>query len=115
MKKAEYGNLTAEQCTELRAVWEHLDENKDGGVTTEELKAAFAAGDHSKADDPSFFENADGAASQYLEYMDKNSNMKIEVGEWLSFWDDMAGNGMEMESYIPSLKLSVGFGSPVGL
>jgi len=41
--------------------------------------------------------------------MDKNANMKIEVAEWLSFWDDMAGNGMEMESYIPSLKLSVGF------
>ena len=110
MKKAELANLTEAHQEALKGVWEHLDADRDGGVTASELKKAFATGDHSAADDPSFFADADGAAKQYLEFMDKNENKQIEVWEWLSFWDSMAGDGMDMETYIPQLKLSTGVG-----
>ena len=36
--------------------------------------------------------------------MDKNANWKIELWEWLSFWDEMAKGGMSMTQFVPQLK-----------
>ena len=95
--------------TQLQELWEHLDSDRDGGVTTSELKVAFESADHSTADDPTFFDNPEGAAKQCVDWMDANSNRKIELWEWLSFFDNMAGNGMIMEHFIKDFQGNVGY------
>ena len=62
-KKEGYDHLQGHEAA-LTEIWEYLDADKDRGVTATELKAAFKVGDHTRADDPEFFNDAEGAARQ---------------------------------------------------
>eukprot|EP00656_Telonema_subtile_P021389 TRINITY_DN22423_c0_g1_i2.p1 TRINITY_DN22423_c0_g1~~TRINITY_DN22423_c0_g1_i2.p1 ORF type:complete len:233 (-),score=54.72 TRINITY_DN22423_c0_g1_i2:239-937(-) len=73
------------------AVWEHLDENGDGGVTVEELRSALLAGWGSKV--------ALQHAIQLMKQSDTDSDGNISLEEWNQLfdgsWDESSGEGVE--------------------
>ena len=52
---ATYPYLTDANLIELGSIWKRLDFDGNGGVTVEELQAAFEHGDHSAQDEPDFY------------------------------------------------------------
>jgi len=71
-------NLQPKEVNDLKEIWEYMDANHDGGVTFEELAHAIKTAD------------AVELSRSYMEHIDKDGNDRIEMGEWLDFWNTRA-------------------------
>jgi len=71
-------NLKPGEAKALTEIWEYMDANHDGGVTCEELSTAIKG------------TQSEELSKSYMETIDKNKNARIELDEWLEFWDNQA-------------------------
>ena len=107
-------HLTPTQAGRARTIWKKLDVDNSNYVTVENLKVALGASDHADSDDPAFFADTTSAARQYMELFDISKDGKIELWEWLAYFDNYAGGklgnegGINVDAYLTQFGQCVG-------
>ena len=109
MHKAPSAKLTREEVQALTAVWRHLADDTELGMSKDELVSALRNGDHSFQDDPSFFENPVVAAEAMFSAMDSDGHGHVTCEQFLAFYAAMAETGVDVQQTIQAVRASVGY------
>ena len=112
-----YSSLSHADADQFARVWNHLGKGRP--VNREHFMYAFATGDHSLQDDPTFFEDSSRAAKMFLLSMDRDAggatDGSVSKHEFLDFYNDCLHEGMNAQQLLPALCASCGYEEQTGM